>query len=77
MRPRRNITLLKKGTGFRHSLSLASLWLCAPCARSLPKDVNNRARSTLWRAGALAPKDIIEGVFAFGVGVFALLLLKM
>jgi hypothetical protein len=69
MRPRRNITLLKRGRGFRHSLSLASLWLCAPCALSLPKDVNNRARSALWHAGALAPKDVrIEGAFAFGAG---------
>ena len=76
-RPRRRIILLNRdGVSFSLSLSLslASLWLCAPCALSLPKDVNNRARSALWRAGALAPKNI-EGAFVFGAGRWALALL--
>jgi hypothetical protein len=63
MRPRRNITLLK-GDG----VSAIILSLALAPARSLPKDVNNRARSALWRTGALAPKDVIEGAFAFGAG---------
>ena len=73
--PRRRIILLK-GDGVSAILSLAcalALLLSGSgsCSCSLaPKDVNNRARSALWRAGALAPKDVRLGWLSLlGLGV--------
>jgi hypothetical protein len=58
MRPRRRIILLKRGRGFRHSLSyLRSL----ACAFALAR----------WRAGALAPKDVSGGLSFLGLALLA------
>jgi hypothetical protein len=50
----------------------SSLWRAGARWLLAPKDVNNRARSALWRAGALAPKDVRRGGFRFwGLGFCA------